>query len=181
MSIKAYNNIALILAAQGKTQQAVETFREALEFNEKSDFKSNMANINLSLGIALKRLGRTEQAMAHFDLAIEQYKKFLEKDPESIKILTRLGNALAERARFAEATHYFQRAVALNPAILENHVKTIQAMQFAGRLDSAIEITKNSIQFFSLRNQKQPAEQLKKLLEMLQFRKLQQQQQKKSD
>ena len=176
LSIKAYNDIALILATQGKTQQAVETFRNAIEFNEKSDFKSNMANIHFSLGIALKELGNTEQAMPHFDLAIVQYKKKLEKEPKSFKILVRLGNIFAEKAQFAEAAVYFQKAASIDPTILQNHFNLIRATQFAGQIDIAIEHTNRAIRFFTRHNQAQAVGRLKKLLDTLKFQKFQQSQ-----
>ncbi len=178
-SARTYNDIIMILIVQGKIQEAVETFREALDFNEKSYFKSNMAPIHFNLGMALKKSGKIEQALARFDSAIAGYRQLLEKNPKSIQSLVWLGDALVERARFAEAAFYFQKAVALDPTIRDNHIKTIRAMAYAGQIDSAIKITEKSIQFFSRRNRKQTAEQLKKLLEMLQFSKLQPQQQKK--
>jgi len=180
-SIECYNEIALMLAAQGKTEECVETLRKALDYDEKAGLNSNMANIYFSLGVALKKLGKNDRARTQFDLAIAGYRQFLEKDPKSIKTLVRMGDALAESARFAEAARYFQKAVVLNPTILENHVKTIQAMQFAGQIDSAIEHTTRAIQFFTRHNQKQIAEPLQQYLQMLQFRKFQQQQQKKPD
>jgi tetratricopeptide (TPR) repeat protein len=171
MSIKAYNDIALILAQQGKLEEAVQSFREALAYNEKSDYKNNMANIHYSLATALKALGRLQEASVEFDSAVKEFHKQLAKTPYSVKTLINLGDLLAENRRFAEAARYFQQAVDVNPMILPNHFKAIQALEFAGQFDQAIQATQKAIRFFSQRNQRQAAAKLQRYLELLEFRK----------
>jgi len=171
MSIKAYNDIALILAQQGKLEEAVQSLREALAYNEKSDFKENMANIHYSLSTALKRLGRLKEASGEFDAAVREFHQQLAKTPDSVKTLINLGDLLAENERFAEAARYFQQAVNLNPTILPNHFKVIQALELAGQFDGAIQATQMAVRFFSGHNQKQAAAQLQQYLELLEFKK----------
>jgi tetratricopeptide (TPR) repeat protein len=172
MTIQMCNDIGLILAGQGKLEEAVKSFREALAYNERSKKKDNMANIYCSLGVALQRLGRNEEASREFALAIERYQKQLSEEPNSIKTLIRLGDTLATNSNFAEATSYFQRAVNLDPMILGNHFKLIQSLEFAGQLEQAIEATKNAIKIFSRNNQQEATATLSKYLEQLELKKM---------
>ena len=171
MSIKAYNDIALILAQQGKLEEAVQYFRKAVEYNKKADFKQNMANIHYSLATALKRLDRRQEASEEFDIAVKEFHELIKKNPYSLKTLINFGDLLAENQRFAEAAQYFQQAVNLNPMILPNHFKLIQALEYAGQFDPAIQATRKAIGFFSRYKQKETAAKLQQYLELLEFKK----------
>ena len=171
MSIKAYNDIALILARQGKLEEAVQYLRKALDYNEKADFQDNTANIHYSSATALKRLGRLQEASAEYDIAVKEFHKLIAQKPYSLNALINLGDLLAENGRFAEAAPYFQRAVNLNPMMLPNHFKLIQALEYAGQLDPAIQAARESIEFFSRYKQKGTAAQLQQYLELLEFKK----------
>ncbi|HUW20939.1 MAG TPA: fused MFS/spermidine synthase [Sedimentisphaerales bacterium] len=171
MSIKAYNDMALILAQQGKLEQAVQNFRDALAYNEKLHFKNNMANIHYSLSTALRGLGRLQEASAESDIAVKEFHGQLEKNPQSVNTLVNLGDLLAENQKFAEAAGYFQQAVNLDPMILPNHFKVIQALELAGQLDAAMQATRRAVGFFSQHNQGQAAAALQQYLELLEFKK----------
>lgn len=171
LSIKAYNDMALILAEQGKLDEAVETFRKALVYNEQSGSKDNMANVHHSLCTALQRLGRVQDASDECDKAVEEYHKRLKKTPDDVKTLTNLSDLLASNGRFGEAAVYFQEAVNLSPADLTNQFNLIQALELAGQLDQAIEANQKAIGFFTKHNQQQEVAKLQEYLELLEFKK----------
>ncbi|MCK5472535.1 MAG: tetratricopeptide repeat protein, partial [Planctomycetes bacterium] len=179
LSIETYNDIALILAGQGKLEEAIQNFREALAYNERSDFKSDMANIHFSLGTALQRAGKTQEASKEFAKAIKEFRQRLTtKNPDSVKTLIRLGDALASNGGFLEAARYFQQAVNLNPTILPNHFKLIQALELAGQLEQAVQAARKAIEFFSRNSPSEvPTKQLEQYLELLEFKKLKHQKQ----
>jgi tetratricopeptide (TPR) repeat protein len=112
-----------------------------------------------------------QEASDESDLAIKEFNKLLEKDPYSLKALINLGDLLAENGRFAEAAPYFQRAVNLNPTILPNQFKLIQALEYAGMLDPAIQAAKKAMAFFTKYKQKEIAAKFRQYLEMLEFKK----------
>lgn len=170
LSIKAYNDMALILAEQNKLEEAVEAFRKALAYNEQSGFKDNMANVHHSLCTALQRLGRVQEASEECDKAVKEYRERLIKTPDSLKTFVNLGDLLAGIGRFAEAAEYFQKAVNMNPADLTNQSKLIQALEFAGQLDEAIEANQKAIGFFAKYNKEEVAK-LRQYLELLEFKK----------
>jgi tetratricopeptide (TPR) repeat protein len=171
LSIKAYNDMALILAGQNKLEEAVETFRKALAYNEQSGSKDNMANVHHSLCTALQRLGRVQEASDECDKAVEEYHKQLIKTPNSLKTLVNLGDLFASNGRLAEAAEYFQKAVNLNPADLTNQFNLIKALELAGQLDPAIQATRKAIEFFSEHKQEQAVAALQEYLELLEFKK----------
>ena len=170
LSIKAYNDMALILAEQNKLEEAVEAFRKALAYNEQSGFKDNMANVHHSLCTALQRLGKVQEASEECDKAVKEYHERLIKTPDSLKTFVNLGDLLAGIGRFGEAAEYFQKAVNMNPADLTNQSKLIQALEFAGQLDEAIEANQKAIGFFAKYNKEEVAK-LRQYLELLEFKK----------
>jgi tetratricopeptide (TPR) repeat protein len=171
LSIKAYNDMALILAGQNKLEEAVEAFKKALAYNEQTGSKGNMANVHHSLHTALQRLGRVQEASDEFDKAVEEYHKRLIKTPNSLKTFVNLGDLLASNGRFAEAAEYFQKAVNLDPTILSNHFNLIQALELTGQFDAAIQATRKAIGFFSEYKQEQTVVALQERLELLEFKK----------
>lgn len=79
-----------------------------------------MANVHYGLGVALKKLGRSQKAAQEFIRAVEEYREQIANNPPSIETYIRLGNALIELENSAEAAVYFRKAVDLNPTILDN-------------------------------------------------------------
>ena len=55
-----HNNLGITLARQGKLQEAVEHFKEAVRINNDDQLAHN------NLGITLARLGETNEAIFHF-------------------------------------------------------------------------------------------------------------------
>ncbi|MFZ0033423.1 MAG: fused MFS/spermidine synthase [Sedimentisphaerales bacterium] len=171
ISIKAYNEIALIFAEQGKLEEAVETFKKVLAYNEQSGLKNNMANIHHSLSTALERLGRVQDANKEVEQAVQEYLQQLSKTPDNVKTLANFGNLLASNGRFAEASEYFQKAVNLDPADLTNQFNLIQAFELAGQLDQAIEANQKAIGFFAKYKKQEETEKLQQYLELLVLKK----------
>ncbi|MHC4752818.1 MAG: fused MFS/spermidine synthase [Planctomycetota bacterium] len=148
-SLKAYNGIGMILASQGKLQEAIDAFKSALEYNNKAEVKQSMSNIHYNIGIALQRLDNNEEASEHLNKAIQGYREDLLKKLDSIKIVSRLGNALATVGDFSEATKYFQQAVNLNPYDITNHSTLAQVLAIQQRYDEAIAGLNKAIAFMS--------------------------------
>ena len=177
MSTVVYYEIAMIKAAQGHYEEAVKNFQKAIEYDQKADFRENTANLHYSLGAALKRLGKSQEASLEFLKAIEEYRKELKNNPESIKTHVLLGDSLAELGEFAEATVHFRKAVELGPEIIENQFSLIQALAFQGKLDEAIEVSKKAAQFFSQIGNKDAAAKLQQYVNYLESEKSKKQKQ----
>jgi len=174
LSIKAYNEIGMILAGQGKLQEAIKAFKSAVEYNEEAEVKQSMSNIHYNIGVALQRLDNNDEATKYLHKAIHGYQEDLAKNPDSIKIVSRLGNALAAVGNFSEATKYFQQAVNLAPYVIENHSLLAQALTIQERYDEAITELKKAISFMLHIDNKDAAAELQKLLEYIELKKLKQ-------
>jgi tetratricopeptide (TPR) repeat protein len=175
LSIKAYNEIGMIEAGRGKLNEAIEAFKSALEYNEKTKVRQSMSNINYNIGIALQRLGDNGKAATYLQDAVRGYRQDFAKEPDSAKIAARLGNALATVGNFNEAAQYLRQAVNLNPLDVGNHSMLAQALSIQGRYDEAITGLQKGIEFMSQAGNEEGAGQLKKLLELIKMKKTNQQ------
>jgi tetratricopeptide (TPR) repeat protein len=173
-SLKAYNGVGMILASQGKLQKAIDTFKSALEYNSRAEVKQSMSNIHYNIGVALQRLGNNEEASEHLNKAIQGYREDLLKKPDSIKIVSRLGNALATVGNFNEATRYFQQAVNLGPHDIKNHLILAQVLAIQQRYDEAIAGLNKAIAFMSHLGNKEAASELQKQLKLIESKKSEQ-------
>jgi predicted membrane-bound spermidine synthase/Tfp pilus assembly protein PilF len=149
MSITAYNDMGQILAKQGKWQQAIDAAKSAIEYNQKAKIKHTMSDMYFNISLASKELGRDKDASEYIHKAIEAYREDLAQEPNSVKTLRNLGNALVEVNRFSEATKYLQQAVDMDPLELKNHSALAKALLAQQRYDEAIEVLKKAIASFS--------------------------------
>lgn len=103
----ALNGLAIVAwQNEHQYQRALDYLQQALRAHPASDsFKSSLHN---NLGAVYCEMGRCQEAIAHFQRAIE----LTPNDPE---YHTNLGNALGAIRRFAEARVELQNALALAP------------------------------------------------------------------
>jgi tetratricopeptide (TPR) repeat protein len=119
-----HNNLGLALAAQGKLDQAMAHYAEALRLEP--DFA--MAHNNL--GIALAAQGKLDQAMAHFA-------KALRLQPDYAEAHNNLGLALAGQGKLDQAAAHYAEALHLKPDLAEAHNNLGLALAAQGKLDQA--------------------------------------------
>jgi tetratricopeptide (TPR) repeat protein len=113
------------LGKQGKLDEAVSLFREALKINP--EFKEAYNN----LGIALLSQGKLDEA-------ISQFREALKINPEYVNARYNLGTLLANQGKLDEAMSHFREALRLNPKFVEayNNLGLLLASQ--GRIEEAI-------------------------------------------
>ncbi len=120
----SYNNLGLLLAEQGKTDEAVEHYKKALAHNPKmSEAVYNLGNI------FLKR-GQMEQA-------IEQYQKAILINPELPEAHLNIANALLQQYKFEEAISHLNTALTLRPGWLLAQTNLNMAMQQKQKFEQA--------------------------------------------
>jgi tetratricopeptide (TPR) repeat protein len=164
MSIMAYNNMGQILASQGKWQQAIDTAKSAIEYNEKAVVKHSMSDMYYNIGLTLKKLDRNEEASEYIHKAVEAYQEDLAQQPGSIKTLRNLSRALMEINRFTEAIEYLQQAVDMNPLEVESHLALADALSKQQRYDEATAVVKKAISLFSNARNEQAVIELQRYL-----------------
>jgi tetratricopeptide (TPR) repeat protein len=127
-------NLGRALLAQSKFDEAVPHLEKALSAGPET------AELRNSLGIALAEQGLAEEAIPHFEKAvaldpanrvaranlgrafdevIPHYQKALAGNPGSAELHSRLGVALVDRNRSAEAIPHLERALAISPGLVE--------------------------------------------------------------
>jgi tetratricopeptide (TPR) repeat protein len=120
----AHNNLGGILLKQGRANEALPHFAEALRI------KPDLAVAQANLGMALMSLGRPDQAAPHF---IEAQRI----DPNYPDAHDGLGNALATQGRVREAAEQFSEALRLRPDYPAAHNDLGVALARQGKLDEA--------------------------------------------
>jgi len=121
----AHRQLALVMMEQGRNEEALHHYSEALRVIP--DHPSALTG----KGILLAMQGRTVEAIALFARA-------LEVDPGHAQAHYNLGNALAESGRSGEAIPHFGAALDLEPDRVEIRVNLAHALLEAGRLDEAM-------------------------------------------
>jgi Flp pilus assembly protein TadD len=121
----AHNNLGLVPLQQGRPQEAMLQFREALRIDPAD------GDAHDNLGNALFQLGRTDEAIA-------EYRKALELDPADADSHSNLGAAFSRQGRTEDAIAQFREAVRLNPFLGEPHYDLGVALFQQGDAQEAI-------------------------------------------
>lgn len=106
-------------------------FDHAVEWASRAIRKDPRSNYLTTLGIALQRLRRFEEASRVFDKAIQL-------TPNDAALWTKLGVALEQLKQPAEAVLCFQHALTLDPCHLEAAWAAAVLLQQSGRLEEAL-------------------------------------------
>ena len=121
----AHSNLGVVLAEQGKTQDALRHLFASVEENP------NHGDARNNLGALLGELGRTGEAA-------EQFSQAIRISPNDAHAHTNLGNTLAARQKFVEAVNEFRTALRLLPDFPVAHFGLAGALLNLGQTDEAI-------------------------------------------
>jgi protein O-mannosyl-transferase len=150
----AHNNLGLTLAEQGRTDEAIAHFREALRIDP------GYAKARYNLGMALAEQGHTEEAMT-------QYRQVLEALPDSVEALDNLAWLLATSADPSvrdgpKAVQLAERARTLTKGGDANILDTLAAAYAeVGDFAKAVQTAQNALQLAQARSNTQLAEALR--------------------
>jgi protein O-mannosyl-transferase len=156
---RGYGSLARILASRGRSDEAIEQYRKALEimpdytdalnnlglalaargqidaamaqYRKALEIDPDFADTHYNLGILLDGLGRTDEAIA-------EYQKTLEINPDFAEAHNNLGNALIARGQPDAAYAQFMTALKLNPDLAETHNNLGNILADRGEVDKAI-------------------------------------------
>jgi tetratricopeptide (TPR) repeat protein len=122
----AHNNLGNVLQVDGRTDEAIDHYREALRF------APQYAEGYLNLCSALQRQGR-------FDEAINYGREALRVDPDDPEAHNNLGGALLSRGDVDEAIVHLRRAIELRPGFASAHGNLGLCLRSQGDLDRALD------------------------------------------
>jgi tetratricopeptide (TPR) repeat protein len=120
----AHANLASVLEARGRAEEALTEYRLALEARPRSATALN------NVGAVLQSMGREAEALA-------AYRDAVRADPDYANARYNLGNALAARGAFAEAVPQFREAARLQPGDAGALSNLGAALLAAGRAEEA--------------------------------------------
>jgi protein O-mannosyl-transferase len=121
----AHSNFGNVLFRQGRRDESISHFRQALEIEPAFPDAQN------GLGFALMQQDQLTEAMAHFEHA-------LKTKPDGAAIHNNFGMALLQANRIPEAVEHFNRAVTLEPGLVEAHNNYGYALLRSGKPEAAI-------------------------------------------
>jgi len=124
LKARPHNNLGYALRTQGKVDEAIGHYTEALRI------KPDYGEAHTNLGAALALQGRLEEAMSH-------YAEALRIDPDSVGAHSNLGSALVNLGRFDEAAGHCCEALRIDPDFAEAHSNLGSALAGLGRLEEA--------------------------------------------
>lgn len=99
-------NLGIVMALQGKLEDARTNFEISLEFNPQS------AVAHYNLGLVLSRLGRMNEAIIHFTNA-------LDIDPMDAECHNNFGVALMNKGEVDKAVQHFSEAIRIDPKLYD--------------------------------------------------------------
>jgi tetratricopeptide (TPR) repeat protein len=129
----AHYNLGDALAAQGKRDEAIPHFKQAIQL------KPDYAAAYYNLGNALASQGELAEA-------IQYYQQALQLRPDSYEAHYNLGNALAGQGKLAEAIQHYEQALQLHPDYADAHNNLGNALAGRGRLAEAIQHYERALQ-----------------------------------
>jgi tetratricopeptide (TPR) repeat protein len=122
----AHNNLGVALREQGRPQEAIRHFEQALQI------KPDLAEVHNGLATALFGLGKVPEAIGHFEQA-------LQIRPDYADAHDNLGVALVQLGEVPEAIGHFEQALRIKPGDAEVRYNLGNALLQAGKLEGAIE------------------------------------------
>ena len=121
----AHTNLAVVLANQGRIDDAISEYRQALEI------KPDYAEAQRHLAFHLANQGHTGEAIEHFNEALR-----IQPDPEAHN---NLGGLLARQGKRGEAIRHYEEALKLDPDYAEAHFNLAFFLAQEGRSKEAVE------------------------------------------
>jgi tetratricopeptide (TPR) repeat protein len=121
----AHYNLGILLGKTGRTQEAIERYREALKH------KPDLADAHNNLGLQLANAGRREEAIDHYRRAIQSKTEYAEPH-------NNLGIVLLAMGRTQEASQHFEQAIRLSPGFAEAYSNLGSALTASGKSQEAI-------------------------------------------
>lgn len=128
-------HLGLSLMSQGKTSEAVESFKKALVINP------NYVDAQLKLGMAQACMGRYEDALMNLTAIIK-------KNPGYADVFYLIGIIKEECDETNEAIKYFHQAVHISPQFKNALVKLIICYCQLGKIDEAENQIKEALDFY---------------------------------
>lgn len=170
MALKACNEIGMMYVAQGRNDEAVKAFEEAIRAQKDAGGKQTaVGSVHMNLGILLDRMKKPKEAKEQYAKAAEWFRIELEENPGSVVVWHWLGDMEASIGDFPKASDAFAKAMALEPSNPIHYEKLARALAHQKRYGEAIVVVNKHIQLLQQRGEKEAAGQLRQYVELLEY------------
>jgi tetratricopeptide (TPR) repeat protein len=122
---RAHTNLGIALRARGKTDEAIEQYREALRIDPDSP------QAHICLANALRVQGKLDQA-------VEEYRRAVSVAPDNSDAHLMLGTAYYEQGKLDDAIRHYRLALQVASPPAHTHYCLGLALEKQGKLDEAI-------------------------------------------
>ncbi|MFA6176064.1 MAG: fused MFS/spermidine synthase [Phycisphaerae bacterium] len=172
MTIKAYNEIAMMYVQQNNLSAAIKAFQKAIAYHNSQENSQNViGTICFNLATLYQRMGKNNEAVEQFREAVKQFNIEISEQPDSAMLYGRLGDAYASMGDFNSASQAFSKAVELEPATPEYFDGLIKTLEMQGKLDDAIAALEKQIKLMQNNGQTETSSNLQKYLDFLKYKK----------
>jgi protein O-GlcNAc transferase len=120
------NNLGNVLRQQGKLEEAIQSYQQALSLNP------NYAQAHNNLGNIFQEQGKLEEAL-------QSYQQALSLNPDFVQAHNNLGNALRQQGKLEEALQSYQQALKINPDFVQTHNNLSDIFRQQGKLEEAVQ------------------------------------------
>jgi len=135
--VQAHYDLAVVLQAQARLEEAAEAYRQAIVLNPAVPGGGSAVERSLAAR-SLNNLGNVLSGQSRLDEAIVCYRQALAIDPGHVPSLNNLGNALKSKGRLDEAIACFDRALERDPGLPRLHFNRANTLSARGRFEDAI-------------------------------------------
>jgi tetratricopeptide (TPR) repeat protein len=132
-AVEVLNGLGLVLAADGKTSEAIQQFEKALAL------RPRFVEARVNLGQVLAGAGRLDEARRHYQTALAQ-------DTNCVAAHINLGKLCAAQGAREEAVRHYQEALRVQPAHAVAHFNLGNTLSQLGRAGEALEHYQAAVQ-----------------------------------
>jgi len=142
----ANNNLGVFLYKQGRLDEAIAHFSEAVRINTARGVSARMESYNLAN--TLMKQGKVEEAAIHFTDALEIKPDRGTEFDVLCHALLRQGNRFLQQDRFDEAAERYAFILKIKPDFVEGHANLGTALLKLGKVDEAIAHFREGIRLY---------------------------------
>ena len=163
---ECFNAIALVYFSQGKHDEAIEAYKQAIAIAPEQIFVwNNLGNLCMKImrndeamlafqkalkhnekdPVAWNGLGAVYYALGYLDDSISAYKKAIEYAPTLAHSWSGLGDSYVRIGRDQDAISAYQKALELNKSFLAPHLRLAEIFSRQGRSKEAIKIYQRAL------------------------------------
>jgi tetratricopeptide (TPR) repeat protein len=151
LTAKEWLNKGNSLLDQGKYDEALQAFEEAIRLNPQFAEAWNSKGITLKAqGIALRDQGLTLRAKEKLNQAIESYNKALEINPQFVNAWYNEGIAFYDQDEYDKAIQAYDRAIEFDPGFAYAWYNKGIVLNVQGKYEEAIRIFDKAIEIIPL-------------------------------